>query len=99
MSENDSDSTNSQLVTMFTAKSEGGLGWMNSHSMYNVQHLSFSLLALDSDDDQVKETKPLSLSLQIVKREAQEASTEDENSLADYQTNDNGWVVKYSKVN
>ena len=84
---------------MFRAKSEGGLGLMNPHALCAAKHLSFKLSVLNCDDDQLQETARASLNLQMNKRKVPAAPLEAENTFAGSESNEEGRMLKKSKVN
>ena len=80
----------------FSPKSQGGLGMIDPHVLFNGKHIAFKLGALNSDDAHVKATARDSLFLHMSRRKVRKSDAE-ENSFAGYSTQ-NGRLVKESKI-
>ena len=80
----------------FCPKSQGGIGMINPHIMFNGKHIAFKLGTLNSDDAHVKATARDSLHLHMSRRKVDKSDSE-ENSFAGYSVQ-NGKLAKESKI-
>ena len=80
----------------FSPKSQGGLGMINPHVLFNGKHIGFKLATLNSDDSHVKSTARDSLFLHMSRRKVKK-SDDEETSFAGYSV-ENGKLAKESKI-
>ena len=80
----------------FSPKSQGGLGMINPHVLFNGKHIGFKLATLNSDDSHVKSTARDSLFLHMSRRKVKK-SDDEESSFAGYSVY-NGKLAKESKI-